>query len=163
MQCITVAELPAEITPAYLAQGSLFGALDLDCVSFLLQQGEILQLKTGEKLFDVGQRGDAFFIVLTGQLAFYKQHQSELLHTRDIGFGEEIGFVSMIALHDHVGYACASEPSLILKISCNLFADLQQQHPEAFGILLLNLARDMARTIRKLSNALVEIECEARE
>ncbi len=123
----------------------------------------VFSLNKGDKIFDYGQRDEAFYIVLQGELSFFKSHDGKMLHTREIGFGEETGFVAMIALHDHVGYAIASQPSLVLEISAELFARLQQQHPADFGIITLNLARDMARTIRKLNNALIDktIEFEA--
>lgn len=154
---------PDIITPEYLARGSLFGAISSDCVSFIIDEARLLSLDVGDKVFDCGQRGEAFFVVVDGELRFFKNHLGNLLHTRDISFGEETGFVAMIALHDHVGFAQASEPSLVLEISADLFARLQQSYPTDFGIITLNLARDMARTIRKLNNALIDktIEFEA--
>lgn len=147
---------PEILKPDHLTGGSLFGAISQDAIQFLLDNGQILKLDTGEHVFDYGDRGQSFYVVLDGGLSFFKYHDDILLHTRDINFGEETGFVSMIALHDHVGYAAANQPSLILEISSDLFARLQSEFPADFGIITLNLARDMARVIRKLSNALVE-------
>jgi len=62
----------------------------------------------------------------------------------------------MIALHDRVGRAVAREDSVLLEISSDVFGELHRAYPLDFGLLTLNLARDMARVIRKLSDALVE-------
>ena len=144
------------LAPENLASGSIFGALSGDATRFLLEHGNIYQVRTGEQVFEYGDRGDSFYVVCEGSLNFFKQHGGDCFHTRTVGFGEEVGFVAMIALHDHVGNAVARENSILLEISSALFAELQQEYPLDFGLLTLNLARDMARVIRNLSNTLVE-------
>jgi len=62
----------------------------------------------------------------------------------------------MIALHDKVGKAIAKENSIVLEITSHLFSDFHDDHAFDFGILLMNLSRDMARSLRVLGNALVE-------
>ena len=156
MNVINPENCPEILNPDHLSGGALFGAISPGAVSFLINNGRILKFGKGEQVFNYGDRGESFYIVLDGSLSFYKFHSNTLLHTRDIGFGEETGFVSMIALHDHVGHATANETSLVLEINSELFARLQTEFPADFGIITLNLARDMARVIRKLSNALVE-------
>ena len=93
-----------------------------------------------------------------GSLDFFKQHQGELHHIRVVNFGEETGFVPMIALHDQSGTAVAREDSIVLEISAALYAKLQQEHSVDFGLLTLNLAREMARVIDKMGEVLVAEE-----
>ncbi len=64
------------------------------------------------------------------------------------------GDLSFVKLH--AGYAVANCNSRVLEITSTLFALIHQNYPFDFGIISLNLARDMARNIRKLSNALVD-------
>ncbi|MEH6579863.1 MAG: cyclic nucleotide-binding domain-containing protein [Amphritea sp.] len=156
MQQISVSDFKQQITPEQLRSGSLFGALSEEGIQFLLNNGKLHYASAATKVFNYGDRGDSFFIVCKGCLSFIKQHDGELYHTRDINFGEESGFVAMIALHDHAGYAVAKEDSLLLEVPSAVFSELHEKYPFDFGVITLNLARDMARTIRKLSNALVE-------
>ena len=155
MKLISKADFEQQMSLQELKSGSLFGALSDACLEFLLQHGKLYYAQTGDKIFDYGDRGDSFFVVCKGCLSFIKQHEGECLHTRDIGFGEEAGFVAMIALHDHSGYAIAKNDSLVLEISSALYSELHEKFSFDFGIITLNLARDMARAMRKLSNALV--------
>ena len=62
----------------------------------------------------------------------------------------------MIALHDRVGRAVAAEECCIVEISSPLFHELHDKFPSDFGLLVLNLAREMARNIREVSNILAE-------
>lgn len=156
MKTITAKAIHNSLPQEKIRQGSLFGALTDDCINFILKEGRILELGQGEKAFDSGDSGNAFFVVLEGSLSFVKLHNGKLYSTRDIGFGEEVGFVAMIALHNHAGYAVANCDSRVLEVTSDLFARIHENYPFDFGIITLNLARDMARNIRKLSNALVE-------
>ena len=156
MEKISLESFRQELSLEDLGSGSIFGALSVDAKNFLLEHGKIYRARAGETIFEYGDRGDSFFVVCAGSLEFYKKHEGEYIQTRTVGFGEEVGFVAMIALHDHVGNAVAREDSLLLEIDSNLFSQLHQSCPLDFGLLLLNLARDMARVIRKLGNKLVD-------
>jgi CRP-like cAMP-binding protein len=149
-------DLMEDITPESMAGGSVFGALSREASRFLLEQGILYQVKAGETVFEVGDPGERFFVVCEGSLNFYRQRAGELVHIRVIKFGEETGFVPMIALHRQTGSAIAREDSLVLEIGAALYAQLQQSYPLDFGLLTLNLAREMARVIDKLGDALLQ-------
>lgn len=140
-----------------LCAGSIFGAISQEATRFLLKQGNIYDVRAGETVFHYGDPGSSFFVVCQGQLAFYKHHEKHTLLTRLVEFGEEVGFVAMIALHDHAGHAVAVEDSVVLEISSGLFGDLHRQYPLEFGLMLMNLARDLARVVRKLSDTIVDV------
>lgn len=139
-----------------LGSGSIFGAISADATAFLLKNGAIYEAQEGEAIFQNGDQGDNFYIVCEGKLAFYKHQGERSFMTRTVGFGEEIGFVSMIALHPHEGRAVALEDSTVLKVSASLFSLLHQNYPMDFGLMLMNLARDLARNVRRLSDSVVE-------
>lgn len=139
-----------------LQQGSLFGAMSCEGINFLLDHGQIWQLSPGEQLYDCGDLANRFFIVCSGQLRFIRVQGETELCTRMIGFGEEIGYVAMISLQPHGGRVEAIEHSIVLEITCDLYAQLQAHYPQDFGILTLNLARDMARNIQRLNGLLCD-------
>ena len=75
---------------------------------------------------------DAFSSCARGPWTFFKQHQGERRHIRVVNFGEETGFVPMIALHEQSGTAVAREDSIVLEISSALYAELQQEYSVDF-------------------------------
>ena len=149
MKTVLAKNIKYDISPSHLKEGSIFGALSDSSITFLLENGVLHQASKGDEIFSYGNKGASFHTVLYGTLDFYKQHGEKKTRTRTIQFGEAIGFVSMIALHERVG-------SL-------LFSDFHDKHSFDFGILLMNLSRDMARTIRVLSNSLVENDVVVKE
>ena len=156
MEKLSVEQLGERINPAELNQGSIFGALSEEATRFLLDNGELFSARAGDVVFSAGESGDSFFVVCDGSLDFYKHHEGRRVKTRTVGRGGELGFVAMIALQPHSGDAVAASDSILLEISSLLFGKLHEQHPQDFGLMTLNLARDMARVISQLGNALVE-------
>ncbi len=136
---------------------STFGALPDTTVQRLLAEGQVRLLDKGDVLFRAGDRVYSFFVVISGRLAMYicadEQHAFSRHHIR----GEEVGFVAMIGLHDRVATAVAAEETLVVEISSDQFFELHISEPEAFGLLLLNLSREMARGICKLSSIIVQM------
>lgn len=136
----------------YFQSAAAFGALSAAAIEFLMLNGRALELDTGDILYDAGDKGDRFYVVLQGSLSFHQAQQGKFTHICDQRFGAEIGFVAMIALHDRLGRSVAAENSLVLEISSGLFFDLHEQYPSDFGVFLLNLSREMARTIRDVGD-----------
>lgn len=134
----------------YFKQGSCFGALTDEAVRFLLERGEVIQLTKGERLYNIGDTEGCFYIIVKGAVQLSGHFRGEIQHAREFTFGEQMGFVGMISLEGQIGNADAAEESIVLKISSALFYDLHEQMPSDFGILMLNLSREMARRIREL-------------
>jgi CRP-like cAMP-binding protein len=156
MKVIQKADFLNQISIDALGAGSIFGALSADSVEYLLEHGELIETQADEQLFTAGDSGEYFFIVCRGKLEFYRCDLGKHLRTRTAEFGEELGFAAMIALHKRTGEAITPAPSLLLKIDTSLFGQFHEAFPFDFGIMTLNLARGMARSLRQLNNEYVE-------
>ena len=156
MDAIAREGFKVQLVAERLQQGSLFGAMSADGIDYLLENGQIWTLSPQDQLYGTGDIASRFFVVCSGELRFIKVQGSKELHTRNIGFGEEIGFVAMISLQPHGGRVEATQNSVVLEVTCDLYAQLQVHYPQDFGILTLNLARDMARNIQRLNRLLCD-------
>jgi CRP-like cAMP-binding protein len=157
MKTVDEQSLVATWEPDYLKSGSTFGALSSEAIGFLLCQGRLLALSDGEELFHSGDDGGSFFIVLQGQLDYLQQRGGEGLLIRSVAFGEQLGYVAMIGLFARIGIGRAQGPTVVLEVSSDLLFQLHLDFPFDFGLLVINLSRDMARTIRKLSCNLADV------
>ena len=135
---------------------SVFGALSETWILWLLQNGKIHSLDKGECIFRQGQPGSSFHVIIEGQIGYYKFHDGRYAYIREYKTGEQIGFMSMIALHDRVGRAEAHQATVTLEVDSKLFHTFHNNGPLDFGILMMNLAREMARTLRSVDNIIVE-------
>lgn len=136
---------------------STLGAMSEASILWLLQNGKIHSVSKGENIFSQGQPGNSFHVILSGQISYYRYHNGRYSYIRDFNCGEQIGFMSLIALHDRVGRAeAAGQDTITLEIDSTVFREFHEKHSMEFGILMMNLAREMARTCRSLGNLMVE-------
>lgn len=154
MQTLDMTSALASLEPASLRELSTFGALSDACVQFLLRQGRLLRLERSDVLYPAGARAGEFYVVLDGTIAFYKHSDGRDVLTRHFRRGEQLGFDGMIGLHDRSGTAVAVEPVVALEISSALFFDLHTEHPTDFGLMMINLSRELSREIALLEDVI---------
>jgi len=143
--------------PAYFRELSSFGALPDAVILHLLQGGRVIRLDAGEQLYSVGERSEAFYIVLSGLVnTFMPRQDGGWTLARSHEPGDDMGFVPMIALEDRPAGTTADVDSVVLEISCGQFLELHEREPDAFGVVLLNLVRGMARAIISMATVLAE-------
>ena len=145
MQTLDLAVL-GDILPAdAFKQMSAFGALSDSFVEQVLAQGELLKLAPGETLYRQGERADCFYVILRGRMAIYQDSEAgrEITHTS--GEGESIGFPAMLAMRPRLLSGEAASECIVLKISSQALAQLQQLDSQQFGVFFINLSRDMSR------------------
>jgi len=138
----------------YLNELSTFGALSNEVISDLLHNGVIRHYQKGEYVTRVDQVAEDFQVVLCGCIAYYRCFEGRDVLTREFRQGEQSGFDLMIGLLNHNGTDVAQQESLVLDISREQFFKLHLEYPPAFGLLMLNLAREMAREIEILENVI---------
>ncbi|MEP4485273.1 MAG: hypothetical protein ABJ013_06580 [Halioglobus sp.] len=138
----------------YFRELASFGALPDEFISSLLRNGVITQIKQGEFIARYGERAVDFQIILKGKIAFYKRGSDYDVLTRYFSAGEQSGFDLMIGLITHNGTDVAVEDSLILDVSINQFQTLQAEHPEWFGVFMINLSRELSREIEMLEDVI---------
>jgi CRP-like cAMP-binding protein len=133
---------------------STFGALSNDVITELLHKGVIRHYRKGEYLTRLDQVAEEFQVVLSGCLAYYRRFEGCDVLTRQFGQGEQVGFDLMIGLLNHNGTDVAQQESLVLDISREKFFKLHVDFPADFGLLMINLARELAREIEILENVI---------
>jgi signal-transduction protein with cAMP-binding, CBS, and nucleotidyltransferase domain len=156
MKLLSAEQLLKKHELSSFTHASVFGALSESSILWLLQNGKIHSLEKGDHIFTQGQPGNSFHVILSGQISYYKFHDDHYAFIKDFKTGEQIGFMSMIALHDRVGRAEVRQDTVTLEIDSELFHVFHNDRPLEFGILMMNLARDMARTLRSVDNLVVE-------
>lgn len=95
-------------------------------------------------------------MILQGKVSYYKYHDDKYAYIRDYCLGEQIGFMSLIGLHDRVGMAECHSQTITLEIGGTVFQAFHNEYPMEFGILMINLAREMARSLRSVDNLIVD-------
>lgn len=154
MNTVSMKNCPYDLCVDTLKTGSIFGALSASAIDYLVNQGKLLHLNEGEVLFSDGDKGDSFYIIIEGTLRYYRDNETESSLIRRVSFGQALGYVTMISLAARNGFAIAETDTVILEVDYQVFGAFHDAYAFDFGILILNLSRDMARNIQVLSRTL---------
>jgi CRP-like cAMP-binding protein len=154
MEFVEPAEVIESLGISCLQELSTFGALSEQVIVDLVSHGKIQRLSRGEYIAHFGEKAEDFQVILQGKLAYYKRLEGRDVLTRYFSQGEQMGFDEMIGLIVRDGTDVAAEDSLILSISSNQFYNLHVEYPGEFGILMINLARELAREIEVLEGVI---------
>lgn len=156
METLTAAQLLQRLDIDACRELATFGALSDECILALLEGGEIWALDAGDRIERFGEPADDFQVVLEGRMAFYKHGDGGQVLTRYFHPGDQVGFDLMIGLIPHNGTDVAEESSVLLNIDKALFYRLHVDYPEDFGLLMINLARELAREIEILEDVITD-------
>lgn len=137
-----------------LRELACFGALSDAAIKSLISKGSVMSLMQGEVLNAFQDPVTGFNIVLQGDIAFYKHCEKHDVLTRYFLAGEQIGFDSMIGLIPNSGTDVAAADSLVLHVMTDQFFLMHDCFPEDFGLLMINLARELSREIAMLEQVI---------
>ena len=154
MQQVDAREIIENLGIPYMQELSTFGALSPEVIRDLLEHGRIERFDKGEFIEHFSEEAADFQVVLMGKVAYYKRFEDHDVLTRYFKTGEQFGFDEMIGLISRDGTDVMIEDSLILSISNAQFCHLHVDHPEQFGIFMINLSRELAREIEILENVI---------
>ena len=154
MEILDASEVIESLGLPYLRELATFGALSDEVILDLLNRGTIRQFKRGEYIARHGEIARDFHVVLQGKTAFYKHYEGCDVLTRHFREGEQIGFDLMIGLIPHDGTDVAVEDCLVLDINSTQFYQVHVNYPAQFGLLMINLARELSREIAMLEDVI---------
>ncbi|MBT9546070.1 MAG: nitric oxide synthase oxygenase [Candidatus Sericytochromatia bacterium] len=110
-----------------LAQLShLFGSLKFDQTDLTQSQ----ELKAGEIVFHQGDPGKDFYVIMTGSVGVYQEHEGALTLKVKLGAGQCFGELALIGQKPRQATVIASEACELLRIDGQYFLDLYQETPE---------------------------------
>lgn len=154
MEKVTASVVIEEFGLPYFRELATFGALSDEVIVNLLSNGRIRRVSKGEYLRVPSDDGSGFRVVLAGKMAFYLRYEGRHVLTRYFCAGEQMGFDWMIGLTSREGTDVALEDTLLLDISSGQFFDLHVDYAADFGLLMINLSRELSREIAMLEDVI---------
>lgn len=131
-----------------LSSMPVFGGVCAEALEFLARGAERIRMPRGACYFREGQGGGLMYVLLQGQVAIYRGTGPERDTLVHLQAGDCFGEMALLDLHPRSATAEAVEESLALGISHTLLYDLYGHLPEAFTIVMMNLARELSRRLR---------------
>lgn len=105
-----------------------------------------------------GEPGDRVFFVCEGRVRVTKEHQTAApVPLAEFGPGDYFGEMSLVESVARSASVVAVEPTRVFTLRSVNFYRLYRARPDQYGIVVLNIARDLARRLRQLDTRFVAV------
>jgi len=117
------------------------------------QQEEIFRrletgvIAKGAHIFDKGDDPSHIYIVKSGEIELSIPGAAVTIQKKKLGVGECFGQVALMSMQSHVISAVAAERSEIIVLSRRALHQLRHEDIELFALLMMNIARELARRL----------------
>ena len=136
-----------------IRQLELFTDLLDDEINILVKHAKIHSLDEGEVLFQEGDDGDFFAIVIDGLIEITKRVENEnSIIIASLTSGATLGEMALIDHETRSASAIAATPTTIFVLSRQSFDTLIDQSPRCGVKLIRKIATILCSTIRRTSN-----------
>jgi CRP-like cAMP-binding protein len=122
--------------------------------NLVAEEGRVRDFTAGQFIVREGEEGHAFFIVAAGEVEVVKRAGTpEEVVLCTLKQGEFFGEMCILAPMARAASIRTSQPTRVIEIKAATLYHLYQKIPDQYAIVLLNLARDLARRLCHIDEA----------
>jgi len=140
-----------EVTPGALRRIKIFADMDERALASFLQYMEVLKFLPNAVVFKKGERGDAMFLVLQGEVRARSMVGGRESTLSTMGVGECLGELAVIDESPRSADVVANTECVLLKISADALKRLFQEAPALAAPFLLALSKTITTRVRTLT------------
>lgn len=125
----------------------IFGGVTDSQLATILRRLELWTLHVGEVVFNKGDDPMHIYIVKSGKIDLQLADNGVLIHKHELHVGECFGEASLISMHKHTATAIAATDTELIVLTKRALIELRHEDIELFALLMMNLARELARRL----------------
>jgi CRP-like cAMP-binding protein len=130
-----------------ISQLRIFGGVTDAQLATILRRLELWTLPAGEAVFNKGDEPMHIYIVKSGKIDLQLAENKVIIHKHELQVGECFGEASLLSMHRHTATAIAATDTEVLVLSKRALIELRHEDLELFALLMMNLARELARRL----------------
>ncbi|MFZ9033113.1 MAG: Crp/Fnr family transcriptional regulator [Anaerohalosphaeraceae bacterium] len=147
--------LDIENVLAILNKISIFAGLSESQLYTLFQLLHKVTFRTNESIFEQGDQPDHIYIVKKGKVKLVVWEDETPLELIVFEEGHCFGEASVIGIQPHKGSAIAVTDIELIVLSKKALMSIYESDKELFGILILNIAREVCRRLHSTDDILL--------
>jgi CRP/FNR family cyclic AMP-dependent transcriptional regulator len=142
----------------FLHRVSVMAGLDDEAVHFLSELAREEQYPAGAVIVGEGEPGNRMFFLSAGHVSVVKEHgAAQPVVLARLGPGEFFGEMSLVESVVRSASVVADDAVTACTLKGTDFHRLYCHRPDQYGIVILNLARDLSRRLRALDERFAHI------
>jgi CRP/FNR family cyclic AMP-dependent transcriptional regulator len=130
---------------------TIFAGLEPAALDLLMERAHRSEAHAGEVIVREGETGAQFYVIAAGCVRvckrFDRAEEVELARLKD---GDFFGEMCILETLPRAATVQAVADTVLFSLPAMAFHDLYKAMPAQYGILLLNMARDLSRRLRRL-------------
>lgn len=129
----------------------IFAGLNNSALEFLFSRAKRSIAPAGAVVFREGETGNRFFLIEEGSVRVRKNSGApEAAELAVLRQGEFFGEMCILETLPRCATVETISETTLVGLSSMAFYELYQNMPDQYGILILNIARDLSRRLRRL-------------
>jgi CRP/FNR family transcriptional regulator, cyclic AMP receptor protein len=145
-----------------LSKIAIWGGMSDEQRSKVFKRLEVGFFKKGEYIFRKGDQPSHIYIVKSGEIDLFISDRDVVIAKETLRAGGCFGVASLMAMETHMGTAIAREDSEILVLSRQSVLALRHEDIHLFALLMMNIAREIARRLKLTDDILLNYAHEHR-
>lgn len=136
-----------ESVNAILSRISVWGGLSSEQQEKIYKRLEIGRFAKGEYIIRKGEQPTHIYLVKSGAVDLVTSDEDVVVHKETIIEGGSFGVAALMAVQTSTISALAVEDSEVIVMSRKSLLDLRHDDLELFALLMMNVARELARKL----------------
>jgi CRP/FNR family cyclic AMP-dependent transcriptional regulator len=120
----------------------------------LVDKCAVIHFPAGARIIQEGSDAREIFIILNGTVKIVMDADRQPLEILQLRSGSCIGEASVIGIQPHSASVVAVDDTTLLVLSRKVLMEVQQSDKDLFSLLILNLARELARRLHHTNQIL---------
>lgn len=145
-----------ESVSAIISQLRIFGGVTDAQRETVFRRLELWKVEEGDAIFQKGDEPCAIYIVKSGQIDIQITDGDVIITKHELHCGECCGESSLMSMHCHTATARAATDSEVMVLSKRALIQLKHEDIDLFALLMMNLAREIARRLHFTDQLLLE-------
>jgi CRP/FNR family transcriptional regulator, cyclic AMP receptor protein len=155
---------PLSVDPEFLAQVPIFGGLPQEVLAEMIEVASLRRFEAGVELIAEGDLAKTVFVVCQGELEIRKRGKAgSEFRLAVLKRGDCVGEMSLIDIQPRSASVWTLGPAMLLSLDHAYSAGLYRTHPEAYTLLVMNIAREISRRLRHADEILADMGQTAEE
>jgi CRP/FNR family transcriptional regulator, cyclic AMP receptor protein len=143
-----------------LSKISFLGGVSDEQRKEIFRRLEIAQFKKGEYVSKRGEEASHIYIIKKGKIELQITDNDTIIKKREFGVGDCFGEAALLSMNNNTASFMAAEDSELIVLSRRALNQLRREDVELFCILILNLARELARKLQYSDELMLKHEHE---
>ncbi len=142
---------------AILSRISFLGGISDEQRAKIFRHFELARFKQGEYVLRKGEDPSCLFVIKSGSVDLLIEEEGRSVRKRTFHVGDCFGEAAMLSMINDTATFLAAEDSELLVFARRSLNVLHQENLELFSLLILNMARELARKLQYTDHMLVEL------